>query len=154
MHVCMCICAFVRRFLVKGFVLCTCADADACTYMDMGACICMHATTGMTRVCVHVCIYMGKRSYVRVIQTAIPEEASYTLTYTHIQTYSQIHTYALIGTWMNVLTFQAWFCILTNTIIFGFSSDQMCVWFPWMFTKVDEEPAGELVYEVRASECL
>ena len=43
---------------------------------------------------------------------------------------------ANIGTWARVCTFQAWLAILTNCLIFGFSSEQMGEWFPSLFRRV------------------
>ena len=53
---------------------------------------------------------------------------------------------ATIGVWYYVQLGMAWLSILTNCLIFGFSSEQMVIWFPWLFTTEDDMPK-EIVYE-------
>ena len=35
--------------------------------------------------------------------------------------------------WETVLTVMVWASVLTNTLIFGFGSEQSSTWFPWLF---------------------
>jgi hypothetical protein len=49
-----------------------------------------------------------------------------------------------IGVWEGVLSSMVWMCLLTNCLIFSFTSDQMEVWLPWLFTDVDGNGEGEM----------
>jgi len=48
-----------------------------------------------------------------------------------------VHRVKSIGTWETVITVQTWIAVLTNVFLFGFSSEQMLQWFPWLFDHVE-----------------
>ena len=52
-----------------------------------------------------------------------------------------------IGTWETVLLVQTWIAVLTNVFLFGFTSEQMLQWFPWLFDHVQVIVDGVSVVE-------
>lgn len=89
--------------------------------------------------------------YIMLFASAFPLAASAALITTAVEVKSdgvklafvtrrpQIQRARNIGVWHKLIVAQTWLSILTNTIIFGFSSHQMAHWFPW--TSVDSLPA-------------
>ena len=81
--------------------------------------------------------------YIMLFASAFPLAASAALITTIIETKSdglklsfvtkrpQIQRTNNIGVWHKLVVAQTWLAILTNTIIFGFSSQQISYWFPW-----------------------
>ena len=52
-----------------------------------------------------------------------------------------------IGTWQTVLVVQTWIAVLTNVFLFGFSSEQMLQWFPWLFDHISVVVDGVSIVE-------
>lgn len=46
---------------------------------------------------------------------------------------------ANIGVWFNVLYCMMVLSMLTNSLIVGFSSEQLAVWCPWMYETIDND---------------
>ena len=81
--------------------------------------------------------------YIMLFASAFPLAASVALLTTIIESKSdavklafvtkrpQIQRTNNIGVWHKLMVAQTWLAILTNTIIFGFSSQQISYWFPW-----------------------
>lgn len=44
-----------------------------------------------------------------------------------------------IGVWYNVLYAMMVLSMLTNSLIVGFSSEQLAVWCPWMYETIDND---------------
>lgn len=44
-----------------------------------------------------------------------------------------------IGVWYNVLYQMMVLSMLTNSLIVGFSSEQLAVWCPWMYETIDND---------------
>ena len=44
-----------------------------------------------------------------------------------------------IGAWYNVLYAMMVLSMLTNSLIVGFSSEQLAVWCPWMYETIDND---------------
>ena len=44
-----------------------------------------------------------------------------------------------IGAWYNVLYSMMVLSMLTNSLIVGFSSEQLAVWCPWMYETIDND---------------
>jgi anoctamin-10 len=90
--------------------------------------------------------------YIMLFASAFPLAASAALITTIIEVKSdgvkltfvtkrpQIQRVRNIGVWNKLVVAQTWLAILTNTIIFGFSSNQMAQWFPW--ASVGSLPVG------------
>ena len=38
-----------------------------------------------------------------------------------------------IGIWQSILIAMSWLCLLTNCLLFSYSSDQIVAWFPGLF---------------------
>lgn len=38
-----------------------------------------------------------------------------------------------IGTWQSIIESMSWLCLLTNCLLFAYSSDQIVTWFPGLF---------------------
>lgn len=42
-----------------------------------------------------------------------------------------------IGTWQPIIESMSWLCLLTNCLLFAYSSDQIVAWFPDLFEGMD-----------------
>ena len=51
-----------------------------------------------------------------------------------------------IGVWYNVLCCMVAVSMLTNTVIMGFSSEQLAEWLPWMYETIDGDQYIKLGY--------
>ena len=51
-----------------------------------------------------------------------------------------------IGVWYNVLWCMVAVSMLTNTVIMGFSSEQLAEWLPWMYETIEGDQYIKLGY--------